>query len=163
MIEWRLIPGYENYEVSNTGLIRDARTQRLRTQHMTPLGYYFATLLRPDQKPKMMRVHRAVCMAFLPNPENHPDVNHKDLDKGNNHLDNLEWISTRDNALHACAAGVNYAVFNRNRGWKLSPEDVVAIRARAANETSYQIAKDYPHVSQSHVFNIIKGKKRVRG
>lgn len=46
-------------------------------------------------------MHRAVTLAFLPNPNNLPEVNHKDGNKLNNHLSNLEWVSSKENQLHA--------------------------------------------------------------
>lgn len=56
-------------------------------------------------QPKLEYAHRLVAKYFIPNPFNLPQVNHKDCDKSNNHIDNLEWISRRANIDHAHAAG----------------------------------------------------------
>jgi len=82
------IKGYEKYEVSDEGIIYNAKGQAL-------VGFnvqgYRHILLYKDGKPKQFSIHRLVASAFIPNPDNLPCVNHKDEDKANNRLDNLEW------------------------------------------------------------------------
>jgi Tol biopolymer transport system component len=64
-------------------------------------GYLIVNVRLEGNKTKVIRVHRLVALSFLPNPKNLPQVNHIDGDKTNNKLDNLEWISNKDNMLHA--------------------------------------------------------------
>lgn len=66
----------------------------------------YASVRLPDQN---HLIHRLVAEAFIPNPENKPQVNHKDGNKRNNCVDNLEWVTARENALHAVALGLRGA------------------------------------------------------
>ena len=106
MIEeiWRPIEGYEGlYEVSNTGQVRSlnryvkgkGKSYRLQKGKMlSPIKNkdgYLQVNLCCNGKNKMFLVHRLSAQAFLPNPDNLPEINHKDEDKTNNIVDNLEW------------------------------------------------------------------------
>jgi hypothetical protein len=90
-----------NYEVSNIGNIRITSTQKLRSLNNNT-GYITCSLFY-NGKPYTKQVHRLVAQAFLP-PYDDPDktvVNHKDYNKTNNHVDNLEWVSISENNKHA--------------------------------------------------------------
>ena len=89
---WRVIPDHETYEVSNLGRVK--KGDKIKKLSYDAFGYHVTGI---DHK--MMKVHRLVAIAFIPNPDNLPLVNHKDECKTNNHIDNLEWctISYNDN------------------------------------------------------------------
>ena len=105
---WRTIPGWDLYEVSNLGNVRGKRRTIInnkgsyvrgqvsiksrKDQH----GYYQFHMVQDGRK-KLMKVHRAVAMAFIPNPENKPCVNHIDNNPANNRLENLEWVTHQEN------------------------------------------------------------------
>lgn len=94
--EWREIPSFNGfYEVSTKGQIRRKSTKKIIKQNDSH-GYKTCTL-----KGKTLRVHRVVAEAFLKNDDNLPIVNHKDGDKRNNNLENLEYSTYRDNIIHA--------------------------------------------------------------
>lgn len=96
---WKDIPGYENlYQVSNTGLVKNSRTGKVLKNNKRP-HYYFVALYK-DKVPHQLSTHRLVALAFVPNPDNKPMVNHKDGDKHNNNADNLEWCTQSENEKH---------------------------------------------------------------
>lgn len=111
MEEWRDIKGYEGlYQVSNLGRIRslhrifvrsDGRLHNKPGRTLTPgvnsKGYLFVNLADKLHKATPTRVHRLVAEAFIPNPENLPQVNHIDEDKFNNKALNLEWCTAHYN------------------------------------------------------------------
>lgn len=97
MEEWKEIPGYEGlYEVSNQGNVRNVRRNTLLRLSKTNNGYKRVFLCKNGIKTGF-QVHRLVAQSFIPNPLNLPQVNHKDEDKTNNNVDNLEWCSAKYN------------------------------------------------------------------
>ena len=111
--EWKDIKDYEGlYQVSNLGnvkaldrVIKDStreRTQHIKSHILKPTdngrGYQIVSLNKNGRKNKY--VHRLVAEAFIDNPENKKEVNHKDLNKKNNCVDNLEWINQKENKEH---------------------------------------------------------------
>ena len=98
---WKKIANYNDYEISNLGNIRkknyDSRSPKYRYLHKSEDkdGYYTTSI-----KGKTLRVHRLVALAFIPNNEGLPQVNHKDEDKKNNCVDNLEWCTNKYNSYY---------------------------------------------------------------
>ena len=97
MEEWRAVPGYEGlYEVSNKGNVRNVRRNKLLRLQKTNNGY-IRVVLSKNRIKTGFQVHRLVALTFLPNPDNLPQVNHKDEDKTNNNVDNLEFCTAKYN------------------------------------------------------------------
>jgi len=95
---WKDIEGYKGlYQVSNLGRIKSLHglSERIMKQTLQK-GYLRITLLK-NKKQKRFLSHRLVAQAFIPNPENKPQVNHIDEDKENNRVDNLEWVTAKEN------------------------------------------------------------------
>ena len=91
------VPGYEGlYEVSNLGNVKSLRSGKLLKQSNNRDGYKMVSLTK-DGKSRGFSVHRLVALTFIPNPLGLPEVNHKDESHDNNCLENLEWISKKDN------------------------------------------------------------------
>lgn len=108
----------EKYEVSNCGRIRNKITNHI-LKFTNQYGDYFSIILYDNNHKRTTRVHREVAVAFIPNPNNLPVVNHKNCNKQDNRVENLEWCSYRGNVLHAIKnnrgtiEGINK--YNKNR------------------------------------------------
>ena len=95
---WKSIPGYEGlYEVSNTGKVRSLfRYKKILKPMLTNNGYFYYQLFK-NKVGKNYYAHRLVAMAFIPNEAQKEFVNHKDENKTNNCVENLEWVSHVEN------------------------------------------------------------------
>lgn len=96
---------YKNYYVTPTGDIYSAKSGKTIRQRTNRQGYLLANL-SINGKCKTFSVHRLVAMAYLSNPCNYPEINHKNGVKTDNRVENLEWISHRNNVLHAIQTGL---------------------------------------------------------
>lgn len=113
---WKVIPNYPNYQVSNTGEVKSlnynhTKEEKILSQGKVTRGYLSVVLVN-DYGKKMFLVHRLVAELFLNNPNNYNSVNHKNEDKTNNSVDNLEWCDNRYN--------INYGTANARRSETLS-------------------------------------------
>ena len=90
------IPGFNDYLISTTGKVYSTKTNKFLNPSKTKDGY-LKVALRGNNKAYYFRVHKLVAMTYLENPNNLPEVNHKDFNRTNNSLENLEWISHNDN------------------------------------------------------------------
>ena len=104
---------------------------------------------------KSVLTNRVVALRFYPNPDNLPQVNHKDGDKENNVKDNLEWASGSENEKHAHRTGLKSGRGTANANSKLTVDDVLTIRASADPDTA--LAERFG-VSRSTITNVIKRK-----
>jgi hypothetical protein len=100
MEEWRVINEFPNYDISNFGDIRNNKTGKELKSCIK--GGYANINLKNDKHRQSCKIHRLVALAFIQNPENKPDVNHKDKNKLNNNLTNLDWMTRKENNIHRC-------------------------------------------------------------
>lgn len=105
---WRNVVGYEGlYQVSNYGRVKSfyGIGERLLTPSANKSGYQYTVLTDKSKIRKSCKVHTLVARAFLPNPENKPVVHHRDSDRANNRVENLEWVTHRENTAYAVQNG----------------------------------------------------------
>ena len=115
---WTEVKGFEGiYAVSTKGYVMSlSRTiwngksyfkskDKLIKGNITSKGYSQVTLWK-DKRRHMYLIHKLVANAFIPNPENYPQINHKDGNKTNNNVENLEWCNNSQNQLHAWRIGL---------------------------------------------------------
>lgn len=111
----KVIIGNENYSVSDKGVVTNIKTARILKQD-TSRRY---PSVRLGKYGGVHSVHRLVALAFIPNPNNKEQVNHKDGCKTNNSIDNLEWMTREENKYHAQQNGLIktrlYPIFRRNK------------------------------------------------
>lgn len=93
MTEWKLIDEFPDYEVSTLGEVRNRTTMQVLRQVKS--GGYMQVIIEGKYR---RYVHRLVATAFIPNDDNLPQVNHKDENKTNNNVDNLEWCTPKYNS-----------------------------------------------------------------
>jgi len=98
MEEWRIIEDFPNYSVSNFGNIKNIKTNKLMKLNVKG-GYNTISLINNNSK-KSFKVHRLVALSFIENPENKPEVNHKNKNKMDNSMINLEWVTRKENNQH---------------------------------------------------------------
>lgn len=169
--QWRKIPGCEYYEASNLGRVKSlARLQvfenkgkefRRRwpekimkpTKHRT--GYMVLRIVH-DGNLRWISVHQLVALAFIGHP-NELTVNHKDGNKENNCIDNLEYITLSENMVHAHKTGLNNVRGENNPAAKLSENVVRQIRKLLGGRTRKQIAA-IVGCSKSCVDQVASGK-----
>ncbi len=171
MIEvWKSINGYDGlYEVSNYGRVRSldhydclGRLQRGRVlkPQRDGKGLYLHIGLWKDGKSKPRNIHRLVAEAFIPNPNNLPEVNHKDENKLNNSVSNLEWCDHKYNNNYG--SKVNYYKGSKNPQAKLTTEQIIDIRKQYVPYSKTHGLKSLSEkygISQSHLSHIINGSR----
>lgn len=116
--EWRPIAGFEEmYEISNLGRVLSLHF-RTRNNKLVLKGYdrggYRRVCLMMDGKRCFFSVHRLVAMAFIPNPENKPCINHEDGVRDNNRIENLTWVTNSENTLHAWRIGLKKRLYGKD-------------------------------------------------
>lgn len=161
---WKDIEGYEGlYRVSSIGRIMSSHRNKKGEGWQFLCGYtdtkgYQRIGLYKNGLTINQKIHRLVARAFIPNPENKAEVNHKDSDKQNNDVENLEWATLVENMKHAYDNGLIPAMIGRRNGRsKITEADVIIIRQMALTMDYKDIKKHFP-INEATVHKIIKNK-----
>lgn len=107
---WKVVEG-TNYEVSNMGNIRNATTQKVMKETTDRYGYPKICKRTLEGNPLYSTVHRLVAKAFIPNPENKPEINHINGIKNDNRVENLEWCTRHENIRHSWENGMRKKLY----------------------------------------------------
>lgn len=115
-MNWKTINGFSNYEISDQGEVRNKTTNYILKGRMSKSGYLQVSI-KKDETNKFTNqyIHRLVALHFLNNDEQKREVNHKDGNKINNILDNLEWVTSSENQKHRHSIGIK-TTSNRHIG-----------------------------------------------
>ena len=108
METWKPIKGFPAYFVSSLGRIYSEKQRNVFLKTFPDKCGYYHVKLRKDGKPHSKLVHRLVAEAFVENPSDYKEINHKDEDKSNNRADNLEWCTRKYNILYGKAGKERY-------------------------------------------------------
>lgn len=154
MEQWKDIEGYEGlYQVSNYGNVMNLTTGRILKHRSNGNGYIRIELWK-DKNGKKYYMHRLVASAFLERPEGCTEVNHKDLDPSNNHADNLEWVTSSENTMHAIRNDVLVAWGNKHRS-------ITATRIADGKIFEFEtISQAERVIGTRHITDVLKGKRR---
>ena len=160
---------FDRYQVSSDGRVRS--TNRVVVRSNGQLANYKGRILKillsglyPSVhlgRKNKQYMHRLLAEAFIPDPKGYPCVNHKDGDKHNNDLSNLEWCSHSENLKHAFRTGLKSNNNENSSQCKLSDDQIKEIRERVnAGEIQTSVSRDFS-IDQSHVSNIANHKSRI--
>ncbi|MDQ5960410.1 MAG: hypothetical protein QG592_1493 [Pseudomonadota bacterium] len=161
MEEWKDIPTYPNYLASNDGRIMRRTTGRILKLSLSNSGYHFVS---PSNNgcAKPASVHRLVAYAFFGLPQAWLDVNHKNGDKLDNHVQNLEYVTRSENIAHAHKIGTRkHTSLRADRGvknTKLTESKVRDIKQRVSCGERQRVLADEYGVSQAVISAIVRGK-----
>lgn len=169
MEKWKEIKGYESlYQISSSGRVKSlyrvdrlgrVYNERILTPEITKKGYLRVSLGNRKDGFKKIMVHRLVAAAFIPNPDNLPQVNHKDENKSNNHVNNLEWC---DNTYNHNFGTRNYRA-NKHKNKRIAQFDIFGNKIAEYDSIKIAASKIGVNVSQlsRHLNN--KPTKNIRG
>lgn len=163
---WRPITGTKGFiEVSNKGRARSLLrgTPKVLKTQVDNKGYHRVRVTIEREK-VTYKVHREVARVFIPNPDGLPQVNHKDGNKSNNSVDNLEWITNKDNAHHAIANGLWEAVLEGSRKENESRKRPVIAYCGETSRHFNSVSEAEQYFDSRHISDVLKGKRsHVKG
>ena len=152
-IIWKDIKDYEGlYQVSNTGKIRNTKTKYI-LKPVTQSNGYMKVCLTKNRVQKNRTIHRLVAETFIPNTSNLPCINHKDEDKTNNQVDNLEWCDNKYN--------LNYGTRNERAAKSLGKK--VKCVETGIIYTSINQAEKQTGINSRSISKVCKGTRYTAG
>lgn len=176
---WKDINGYEGlYRISNLGKVVSIPREILR-RGGKPLkikggqkklgigsnGYYRVGLYDGNGHKKMLSVHRLLAIAFIPNPDNKPCINHKDSDKLNLSITNLEWVTYQENTDHSISL-YRFGMIGRTGDLHNKSKAVIAIEIKTRTERRFGSQREAARVlnlNQSNIGRVVNGKVSQTG
>ena len=167
---WKAIEGTKGFiEVSSEGRVRSLLSGEPRIiKTSTDQKGYHRIRVTIEREKMGFKLHREVAKAFIPNPNNKPQVNHKDGNKNNNSVSNLEWVTNKENAHHAIKNGLWDSLYEASRKENESrKKPIIAYRI----DGEYPCTRYYESISAAersigsrHIVEVLKGRRtQVKG
>lgn len=169
---WKKTKEFGDYEVSNLGRVKSPdfilktptgqtwiKKGKILKPYKRKKGYLVCDLRLKGER-KIVAVHRFVALAFIPNIDNKPQINHKDGNKENNIVSNLEWCTNSENQIHAFKTGLQKGNFSHHNS-KLTLEEVIYIKNNCvvgSKKNGMQTMAKRFNVCNSTIKQIINGK-----
>ena len=154
---WKDVKGYEGvYQVSNFGRVKRVTTGRILKGGKDKYGYLIVNLYK-NSVGSIKTIHRLVAEAFIPNPENKPQVNHVDENKTNNSLDNLEWMTAKENTNHGT---------RNERSGKSQSIPIIATNLKTGESMEFYGSNECARqlgLHQASITKVLKGRLRQTG
>lgn len=148
---WKPIPGFDGYYVSNLARVRSDKLRKVILAQRIYGGYLWVGMIDNDGKNRLRVVHRLVADAFIPNPENKPEIDHINTIRNDNRIENLRWVTHSEN----CRNELSLERYRKRKGEnsprygkKASDETKAKLRAshfgkRFSEEYKAKLREDY--------------------
>lgn len=176
---WKDIKGYEGlYQISNLGRVKSLRKwirgyngykneERILKPYIHHGPDYYVVTLCKNKNKKMHLLHRLIAKAFIPNPNNYPQINHIDGNKQNNNITNLEWCTQSQNTKHAFKMGLEkpnrYMLYKKDR---ISPlcKKVIQYDKNGNIITKFKSCAEATRITKiNHISDCCRGKVKTAG
>ena len=170
--KWKDVENYEGlYRVSNLGNVKHlkiswicsrgheiTKKEKILKGSLDKDGYVKVALSK-NNKIKLFSVHRLVAQAFIPNPNNLPQVNHIDGNKQNNKFDNLEWCTAKENISHAInTLNVKYSRYI-NKAWLKNKKKVIRSDGKIYSQVK-DVIKELNIKNSQSLYDVLKNRKK---
>jgi hypothetical protein len=154
---WKDIEGYKGlYQISNLGNVKSFSKGKEHLLKPCPTGGYLSIGLWDGQKKQTVLIHRLVALAFIPNPNGYKEINHKDENKLNNNVDNLEWCTREYNMCYKNARfhqGISHGVAVKQ----------ILVDTQIATYYSAEFAAKVNNIDVSSILKCCNGKRKTAG
>ena len=147
------VENYSSYGITSCGKVWSYKSNKFLSQRYDKYGYLRVTLMNDDKKMKTELVHRLVALAYIPNPDGKETVNHKDENKENNCVSNLEWMTRQEN--------LNYGTRGQKQSDKVS-KPVRCIETGIIYKNARVAAKEIG-ICDTNIYYCLNGKRRTAG
>ena len=157
---WKDIEDYDGvYKISNYGRVRSYKNKIEIILFPKDTHGYLTVYLLKNRTKKRVGVHRLVAIAFLPNLENKPEVNHRDGNKKNNHVNNLEWNTSAENIRHALDTGLaNSRIGENHKHSIMTVSDALLIKeARVNNVPLRELVRKFSQYTMANIYSVYTG------